>query len=362
MKNSTPKKERIESLDWLRGLLAVAVMIFHLGQWYIQEAPSSSFIGKVEVYAVPGFFVLSGLSMAVVYNAYIKNFRTSVSFFLKRIFRIWPLFAVIVLLTAWYYRDAYWHADLIFLNVTTLFGFIDNSKNIPTGSWSIGNEMVYYALTPILIMAYNYRKSLGNWLWLLTVVIGAYMSVVRLHTTIDLSTQWDVYINPFTNLFFFTSGLAIYYNLGGRKIHPILTLWLLYLSLSALILYPVSGDRIGLVTGLNRLLFSFGTIFVVWLFYSSRVKVPKLIGIPLSVLGMATYGVYLIHPVVFQYGLPILEAQGLTRLGFTVTGGENYRYLAMITTVLVALASYYTYEAFFTNLGKKVTNKLTQRV
>jgi peptidoglycan/LPS O-acetylase OafA/YrhL len=166
-----------------------------------------------------------------------------------------------------------------------------------------------------------------------------------------------VYINPFTNLFFYVSGLAIYYNLGGRKIHPVATVVLLALSLAAVIYYPVAGDRITLVTGINRIIFSLGSVFVVWLFYSSRVKLPKVATLPLSVLGLATYGIYLIHPVVFQYGIPQAEAQLLARFGINATGGENYRYLAMVTTVTIAIISFYTFETFFQKLGKVATKR-----
>ena len=59
-------KDRIESLDWLRGLMAVSIMIYHLTGGLFFTLDSSSVLGRLGVYGVSVFFVLSGLSMAVV--------------------------------------------------------------------------------------------------------------------------------------------------------------------------------------------------------------------------------------------------------------------------------------------------------
>ena len=50
--------------------------------------------------------------------------------------------------------------------------FNDPSGYMNTGAWSLENEMVYYALTPIMIYAYNKQLCYGNTLTGLTCVIG----------------------------------------------------------------------------------------------------------------------------------------------------------------------------------------------
>ncbi len=62
---------RIESLDWLRGLMAIAIMFYHLTSWHITPLDSSSVLGRLGIYGVSVFFILSGLSMAVVYSNFI---------------------------------------------------------------------------------------------------------------------------------------------------------------------------------------------------------------------------------------------------------------------------------------------------
>ena len=68
---------RIESLDWLRGLMAIAIMFYHLTSWHISPLDSSNILGRLGIYGVSVFFVLSGLSMAVVYSSFIVDVKTA---------------------------------------------------------------------------------------------------------------------------------------------------------------------------------------------------------------------------------------------------------------------------------------------
>ncbi len=92
------KNSRIETLDWLRGLMALSIMFYHLTYWIVSPLDSSNPLGRLGVYGVSIFFVLSGLSMAIVYNVYIKSIRASINFYVRRIFRIWPLLWAVCIL------------------------------------------------------------------------------------------------------------------------------------------------------------------------------------------------------------------------------------------------------------------------
>ncbi|MFH4113324.1 acyltransferase family protein, partial [Acinetobacter baumannii] len=72
--------KRYESLDWLRGLMAFAIMIYHLVSWQLFHPEAGSLLGNFGIYGVSIFFVLSGLSMAIVYSNFIKDFHTSFIF------------------------------------------------------------------------------------------------------------------------------------------------------------------------------------------------------------------------------------------------------------------------------------------
>lgn len=340
--------KRYESLDWLRGLMAFAIMIYHLVAWTIFHPESGSILGNFGVYGVSIFFVLSGLSMAIVYNNYIKDLQSSLVFFLRRLFRLLPLLWIVVAVVSGMGFIFKGELDLykIFLNLTLLFGFVAPGEYINTGAWSIGNEVFYYAFTPLLIAIYAKNKQMGNLCVLLTVAIGAYFAFGALDSTQNFANQWQTYINPFNNFFLYACGLALYYNfhkLNMKKIAP----YLIFVSLAILIFYPVSGDQINIVTGINRCLFAIAAIALTLGFYKLEVNLPEWFSKPLANLGEATYGVYLLHPVVFIFTNKLIANPVLCIL------------ITSIVTIIAANISYKFYEKPFIKLGKKATENIS---
>lgn len=59
---------RLHNLDYLRGLAASGIMIYHYSMWTNGHADIDSFICRVGVYGVSIFYVLSGLTLFVVYQ------------------------------------------------------------------------------------------------------------------------------------------------------------------------------------------------------------------------------------------------------------------------------------------------------
>ena len=185
--------DRIESLDYLRGIMALSVMIYHLTSWNLYHLDASTLLVRLGIYAVSIFFILSGLSIAIAYSHFIIDLKSSIAFYIRRIFRIWPLLWVCIIAVVFLYilegREIL-SLKILLLNFTTLFGFIAPTEYINTGAWSIGNEMVYYFLTPFFI--YFYRKSLivGNMLVLLSFFITIYFAFFYLDPSKSLASQW----------------------------------------------------------------------------------------------------------------------------------------------------------------------------
>lgn len=105
---------RLPSLDILRGILAVSIMFYHLSIWLFKQPDSSSLLGRLGIYGVSVFFVLSGLSMAMVYHSYFYSLRNGVVFYVRRIFRIFPLFwlAVFSVLVFQFFKLGYIKYDI----------------------------------------------------------------------------------------------------------------------------------------------------------------------------------------------------------------------------------------------------------
>src|SRR4051812_48281662 len=89
---------RNHGLDLLRGLAALGVAIYHLIAWSHGTAIFS--LGTFGIYT---FFVLSGLTMMMVYAADFKDsvsFETLRQFYLNRISRILPLLLAVAVISA----------------------------------------------------------------------------------------------------------------------------------------------------------------------------------------------------------------------------------------------------------------------
>lgn len=343
---------RLESLDWLRGLMALSIMLYH----FVGKPDAFSPLGRLGTYGVSIFFILSGLSMAIAYDRFIQDGRSSIRFFVRRLFRILPLFWIAVMLVAVpaylrghgpYGQEPY-SLTVILLNLTTLFGFVAPTEYINMGAWSIGNEMVYYAMTPIIVLLYHRRKAFGNLFTLLAIGIGLYFAFSALSPRDTLASQWSTYVNPFNNFFLYCAGLAIYYNFRDLSVpskwHPVIVL----LPAILFFIYPASGDQIRLVTGVNRIVLSAISILIVFAFYKCALALPKAIANGLEHLGVATYGVYILHPIVLDFTANTLQ---VLRIQVKLLP----QLLAVGLSVILALATYRFIEAPLTSLGKRLT-------
>ncbi len=333
--------------------MALSIMFYHLTNWLFHPLDSSNTLGRLGVYGVSIFFILSGLSMAIVYNKYLTTVQNTFMFFIRRIFRIWPLFWIVCIVITFHQRSITHPVDFqsLILNLTTLFGFYTPADYIPVGAWSIGNEMVYYALTPFFIVAYNYRKWFGNIVLSLTMIIGLYFAFSLLDANHDIASQWSLYVNPFNNLFLYVAGIAIYYNLHDLRIKPAVVNLVLVAAILIFIIVPFKGNHIVIVTGPGRIVFVLLSLIFVIMFYKMRLNLPKVITISLENLGIATYGVYLIHPVIYLYLRPYFpkfpDITSLYLLFCTVS----------VVTVAFSIILYRTFEFRFINMGKRITTR-----
>lgn len=337
---------RYEPLDWLRGMLAAAIMVYHLVSWDVAPLTAGSMLGRLGIYGVSMFFVLSGLSIALAYHRYFSDWGSVARFGVRRIFRIWPLLWLavisIAMLTVFRGETVSWRQ--VVLNLTTLFGFIRPSAYMNAGAWSIGNEMVYYACTPVLIALYNRSIRLGNLLMVATIGVGGVFAARWLDPHSTLARQWTTYINPFNNLFLYTAGIALYYNAGDWVLQRWQSVLGMLIALAVFAAYPVAGDQVVIVTGVNRFVFSGASVLLVLAVYRSGFDLPPMLAAPLTQLGLATYGVYLLHPLVHT----------VCRLVLPDAGASALIPLTIVLTLLVSWVIYHRFELPMMRLGKRL--------
>lgn len=151
-KNSLPKN-RIQSLDGCRGILALMVVLYHANNNTIL---TNNFFVRQSYLFVDYFFVLSGFVLCYNYAEKIKDIRTFRDFFLKRLIRLYPLllyttfiFGIILFLGKYLNlvksKETYKGLLLQGLDTLTLMNstpILGKSLGINYPSWSISAEII----------------------------------------------------------------------------------------------------------------------------------------------------------------------------------------------------------------------------
>ncbi len=354
---------RVESLDYLRGIMAISVMLYHYTSWTLGTLGGEYLLGKFGIYAVSIFYILSGLSLTIVYQDKIKSRSDIASFIVKRMFRIFPLFWLVV--TLFLILKALSSAigiavfDVtfykIFLNYSLLFGFVEPAAYLSTGAWSIGNEMVFYAIFPLIFFLANRSTWLLPLSIVLSFIIGGYFAFVEINEMMSLREQWAIYVNPFNQIFLFMAGVAI--GKWGKYLLENISNLLGYCILIAVFilfwLYPADGDKVQIVTGIQRVVLSLSSIiFVLFVFVLNPIikSTPNKV---LAFFGQSSYSIYLLHPLVSITIVFICSKLGIDK--------PMAYLLSFLVTLVVSWLTFKYIEKPMMIIGKTVSNKINYK-
>lgn len=280
--------ERHYALDLLRGLAALSVAQFHFMSWN-----GVATIESMGTFAVYIFFVLSGVTMMMVYG---DRFAAGVapaavrSFFRKRAARLVPLLMVVAAL-ACARQMITGNADVpaAILTGTGLMalqmpGFLSNS----VGAWSLGIELAFYAVFPVIAVLATSGRSVA-----IATVILLIAQHLLLWKISGAEPFWNYYISNLMFAPFFALGILISFDRGARKSLslPVALLGLLILlGFSLVVKTDLMRDQVSyfvltIACGL--------TILAAW-----RSKLPNWL-IPIArFLGDISYSLYLTHWIV----------------------------------------------------------------
>ncbi|MFD2111946.1 acyltransferase family protein [Thiorhodococcus fuscus] len=148
---------RLDFLDALRGFAAFYVILYHLA---LIPKPNLDIPEWLRFYTANGgtgvtlFFVLSAFALAYSLDARRGEPNASLHFYVRRFFRIAPLFYV--MLVFYFFRDIAVYdkvhgADEILINASMLFNlWPDHMLGYVWASWTIGVEMLFYLMFPLI--------------------------------------------------------------------------------------------------------------------------------------------------------------------------------------------------------------------
>lgn len=336
---------RLHNLDYLRGLAAASIMFYHFTTWSFGEYDADTLIRRIGIYGVAIFYVLSGLTLYHVYFKKLFITENIISFFKKRVLRIFPLLWLATLATIVLNRESP-DATKLVLNLSGLFGLVAWDKYFAVGAWSIGNELVFYLLFPFLIIIARYSKK--AFLLLSVLLLGVYtvFAFQILDPSVQLSMQWKNYVNPLNQAFLFVGGFAIGLFFENQRVSVLNGLLLIAAGFALFILYPASGDASQLVTDFARLSFTLSCFLICTGFYKIEFSKTNLITKILEITGKSSYSIYLLHPLVW----------GATGFILTRMGNRSIVVKQVMAVAITFMVSYFVYEKFekyFMKLGSR---------
>lgn len=341
---------RIYNLDYLRGLAALGIMVFHYLSWTLGDFESNTVLGRIGIYGVSIFYILSGLTL---YHVYFKRMKPDIgdlkTFYKKRALRIFPLLWLVIIATILLFKLTPEWTDVM-LVLTGLFGVLKWDTYIATGAWSIGNELAFYLFFPVFILLLKRTKMGVTIIIALVTLTYLYFAFYVYDTSKTLSVFWSNYVNPLNQLFLFMSGILIGYSFENLSKNQKLYGLVLLTGILLFVFYPAEGNQIHIVSGINRLVFTLACVLICLSLYKLEIKMPTFVHKPLVLLGEASYSVYLIHPIMYAvvgFSNDFIELQGYNRFS------ETYRLLlSFFSTLLVSYFVYQYFEKYFMRLGK----------
>lgn len=295
--------KRIVTVDFLRGLLAVGVLFYHT--MIYEGGPALPQIGRYGVYA---FFVISGFALYTSYRDRLGSAAEVRAYFVARFWRIAPLYYTAVILSVAAFGVTGLSLTKVFLNVSLLFGFANPGETtMVVGGWSIGIEVAFYALFPVIVIACNGLSRFAAATAILLVAQVIFANHILAGTTIV--EAWNAYTQPLCFAGYFVAGCLlaeVYRQRPEWKGSP--ASWSIFgVALLAFIVAPRDSEAIltgpvGIVMTVSALSLVAGTAFLPEPQGTFRRFAEWLGGI--------SYPIYLLHPIVYNFAskVPIAGA------------------------------------------------------
>lgn len=260
---STIKKttrEKLLSVQALRGIAALLVLIFHIDAMFREGAPRSRDFGAFWARGYAGvdlFFVISGFIMVYVTRDILPSLRTAGNFLYDRVTRVYPLWWVFAGLMMLYFVLATGvpaasnkaQGDAIFPYIVKSIFLLPQFHDPVLGvGWTLIHEMLFYVLFAAGLLLP--RKFLPVWLaiWAAIILGSSFLGTERL--SLHAQTLPQLFTSPLNIEFIFGAFVALWLERGTPR-NGALWFWLgtVLFSLAIIAYVPSVTRPLGLPLG-----------------------------------------------------------------------------------------------------------------
>jgi peptidoglycan/LPS O-acetylase OafA/YrhL len=352
---------QIDALDGIRGLAIIFVLLSHFNNYDFRVIPGFSFsgIGKAGVYL---FFVLSSFlltnSFLIKPVSDIKKVQTYKIFFIRRFFRIFPLFTLILIISLFLSQVLHTSFSSYQITLSNFFYHILLQQGNSV-LWSIPVEFKYYFVLPLVVIIFYllFKKR--------TVPAIAFSTVIILLTMIIFppagSLENDVSLIYYLPIFLCGSlGALLHHNFQKSLLKDKIEMKIFCEGaavISFLLVLTTIPNMYSIIIGSNvsRTYFSkyflmYGIIWTTFILgvLNGEGKLKALFSQKiLRLIGICSFSIYLWHSLVMDFFMNILN--------------QNRTYIISFIIVLaisaISIFSYIYIERPFLNYGKK--NKMS---
>lgn len=308
------KRSRLTGIEALRGYAASSVIMLHATKIHLITIPTSinTYVTYC-AYGVPLFFVISAFSLAYGYSGRNAEPGWKTVYTIRRFFRIAPLFYSMI--AAWtFYR--LWLGGSPFkpleylLNTTFTFGLFPGyqSSVVPAG-WSIGAEMIFYALFPLLL---KYVNSLNKALVAFPAALCVSYLVQKAAILLGWRLELFYWINIFNNMPYFIFGILSFHLFTKLDSNAAKRQWsniLLFVAFGLAFVNVITdttqnwtfSDEPPPLRAVAGWALAFGSLVTSQALAPNKIIVNRVT----IFLGSISFSLYLIHPLVL-YASPVL--------------------------------------------------------
>ena len=357
--------KKYDYIDFLRGIAILLVIINHIPHTdYILNESTPFIIKKILLagtYGVQLFYIVSAFTLCNSLEH--RNEINYKNFYIRRIFRVVPLFylGIIIYYLYYYFRSSdlldfqnFYTLNNLILNLFFINNFIPPSISFIPGGETITTELNFYLIFPFLFYYLIKKKILFiSIIFIIPIMLILNLICYKFFNFYD-SGQIGFYRTIYVQLFVFLLGFLFYYLVKQKNFKKAILVNKKYFIIIILIfIFVILNNKINpeYFYFKNLIIISFILLFFSYLIFLKKNFLKNYYLYKLICnFGKVSYSMYIFHWIILDIIAYIINSNIIFKNSFLnlltiILSG-------ILATYFIALISY-RFENFFINVGKK---------